>query len=270
MNNKYKNTTYPAAQQAPQDGAPQTGASEKDPQARRGKLYGVGTGPGRPELMTVLAVETIKKCPVIAVPTAQRESAASYRTAAAMIPEISERYCLTLDTPMTKNLKKLDEAYHKSAETVIERLDRGDDVAYLVLGDPAVYSTYIYIHRIVSAAGYDTEIISGVTSFCAAAAALGDSLVDRSEQLHIIPSSYDTKEALKLPGTKILMKTASRMKELKNELKAELDSCGDTDINAAMVENCGMPDERIYKNLDDIPKEAGYFSTIIVSGHKRY
>ncbi len=269
MNNEYEKNTAPAAQQAPHGGAHHSGPSETHPQVRRGKLYGVGTGPGRPELMTVLAVETIKKCPVIAVPTAQRESAASYRTASAMIPEISERDCLTLDTPMTKDLKKLDEAYHKAAETVIERLDRGDDVAYLVLGDPTIYSTYIYIHRIVAAAGYDTEIISGVTSFCAAAAALGDSLVDRSEQLHVIPSSYDTKEALKLPGTKILMKTASRMKELKDELKAALESCGESDINTAMVENCGMPDERVYDSIDDIPENAGYFSTVIVSDHKR-
>ncbi len=256
MNNEYEKNTSPAAQQAPQ--------------ALRGKLYGVGTGPGRPELMTVLAVETIKKCPVIAVPTAQRESAASYRTASAIVPEIAERDCLMLGTPMTKDIEKLDAAYHKAAEAIIKRLDRGESVAYLVLGDPTIYSTYIYIHRIVTAAGYDTEIINGVTSFCAAAARLGDSLADRSEQLHIIPSSYDTKEALKLPGTKILMKAASRMKELKNELKAALESCCESDINAAMVENCSMPDERLYENIDDIPENAGYFSTVIVSSHKRY
>ena len=230
---------------------------------KKGKLYGVGTGPGRPELMTVLAVETIKKCHITAVPTDKRESAASYRTASAMVPEIAERECLTLDTPMTKDPEILDAAYHAAAAAITERLDRGEDVAYLVLGDPSVYSTYIYIHRIVTAAGYDAEMISGVTSFCAAAARIGDSLADRSEQLHIIPSSYDTHEALRLPGTKILMKAASRMKELKQELI----SCGaDT---AVMVENCGMPDERIYEGADAIPESSGYFSTVIVSSHKK-
>ena len=234
-------------------------SEEKD--SKKGKLYGIGTGPGRPELMTVLAVETLKKCPVIAVPTAERDSAASYRTASAMVPEIAERDCLTLDTPMTKDLKILDEAYHAAAGNIMQRLDRSEDVAYLVLGDPAVYSTYIYIHRIVAAAGYETEIISGVTSFCAAAARVGDSLADRSEQLHIIPSSYDTKEALRLPGTKVLMKAASRM----GELRSELEACGAPSV--IMIENCGMPGERVYRGADAIPEKSGYFSTVIVSEH---
>ncbi len=230
---------------------------------KKGKLYGVGTGPGRPELMTVLAVETIKKCHVTAVQAARRENAASYRTASAMVPEIAERECLTLGTPTTKDIDILDAAYHAAAAAITERLDCGEDVAYLVLGDPSVYSTYIYIHRIVTAAGYDAEIISGVTSFCAAAARIGDSLADRSEQLHIIPSSYDTREALSLPGTKVLMKAASRM----NDRRQELISCGaDT---AVMVENCGMPDERIYEGADAIPENSGYFSTVIVSSHKK-
>ena len=217
---------------------------------KKGKLYGVGTGPGRPELMTVLAVETIKKCHVTAVQAARRENAASYRTASAMVPEIAERECLTLGTPMTKDIDILDAAYHAAASAITERLDRGEDVAYLVLGDPSVYSTYIYIHRIV-------------TAFCAAAARIGDSLADRSEQLHIIPSSYDTREALSLPGTKVLMKAASRM----HDLRQELISCGaDT---AVMVENCGMPDERIYEGADAIPENSGYFSTVIVSSHKK-
>lgn len=230
--------------------------------SKKGKLYGIGTGPGRPELITVLAVETLKKCSVIAVPTAERDSAASYRTASAMVPEISERDCLTLDTPMTKDMKKLDEAYRAAADAIMHRLDCGEDVAYLVLGDPAIYSTYIYIHRIVAAAGYETEIISGVTSFCAAAARMGDSLADRSEQLHIIPSSYDTEEALRLPGTKVLMKAASRM----GELKSELEECGSRSV--IMIENCGMPGERVYRGADAMPEKAGYFSTVIVSDHE--
>ncbi len=248
MNNKYrKNTTQPAQQVL------------KKADSHFGKLYGVGTGPGRPELMTLLAVETIRKCHVIAVPTAQRDAAASYRTAAAVIPEISEYDCLTLDTPMTKDIGKLDAAYQKAAEAIMQRLRSGEDVAYLVLGDPSVYSTYIYIHRIVRSFGFDTEIISGVTSFCAAAARIGDSLADRSEQLHIIPSSYDTKEALALPGTKVFMKAASRIGELKKEL---MECCT---ADALMIENCGMPDERIYYSPADIPESSGYFSIVIVT-----
>lgn len=230
---------------------------------KKGILYGVGVGPGDPELMTLLAVKTIKNCSVTAVPTAKRDDAASYRIAVAAVPEIAELECLTLDTPMTKDSERLEAAYRAASEAVIERLEHGANVAYLVLGDPCIYSTYIYIHRLVCAAGFSAKIINGVTSFCAASARLSDSLIDRSEQLHIIPSSYDTKEALQLPGTKVLMKAASRMKELKKELE----SCGAS--SAVMIENCGMENERIYEGIDAFPESSGYFSTVIVRSHDR-
>lgn len=230
---------------------------------KKGILYGVGVGPGDPELMTLLAVKTIKNCSVTAVPTARRDDAASYRIAVTAVPEIAERECLTLDTPMTKDPERLEAAYRAAAEAVIEHLEHGANVAYLVLGDPCIYSTYIYIHRLVCAAGFSAKIINGVTSFCAASARLSDSLIDRSEQLHIIPSSYDTKEAMQLPGTKVLMKAASRMKELKKELE----SCGAS--SAVMIENCGMENERIYEGIDAFPESCGYFSTVIVRSHDR-
>lgn len=224
---------------------------------KKGILYGVGTGPGDPELMTVRAISTIKKCHIIAVQSSAPGSSAAYRTASAMIPGLADRECLALGTPMTKDTAVLDAAYTRAAEDIASRLDRGMDVAYLVLGDPAVYSTYIYIHRIIRSMGYTAEMISGVTSFCAAAARLGDSLADRSEDLHIIPSSYYTAAALSLSGTKVFMKAASRIRVLKQEL-------AEAGLSGAMVENCGMPNERTYECIDDIPDDAGYFSVIIV------
>ena len=117
-------------------------------------------------------------------------------------------------------------------------------MAYLTLGDPTVYSTYIYIQRIVKKCGYDAEIINGVPSFCAVAAKLGDSLADRFEQLHIIPSNYDIQEALKLPGNKILMKAASKLLDVKKVLKEQ-------GQEAWMIENCGMEEEKIYHSVEE-------------------
>ena len=88
-------------------------------------------------------------------------------------------------------------------------------MAYLTLGDPTVYSTYIYIQRIVKSVDMMQRLLMEFPSFCAVAAKLGDSLADRSEQLHIIPSNYDIQEALKLPGNKILMKAASKLSDVK-------------------------------------------------------
>lgn len=118
-----------------------------------GTLYGVGVGPGDPRLMTYLAVDTIKNCPVIAVPADGKEKAVAYKIASGIVDGIDEKECLNLSTPMTKDKAVLDAAYQAAAEAIIEKLKEGKDVACLTLGDPTIYSTYIYIHRLVKAQG---------------------------------------------------------------------------------------------------------------------
>ena len=130
----------------------------------------------------------------------------------------------------------------------MDKLKQGQDVACLTLGDPTIYSTYIYIHRIVKKHGFETKIINGIPSFCAVSAKMEDSLVDRSEQLHVIPSTYDIEAALTYPGTKVLMKATL----IQNNM------------SGTMVENCGMPDEHIYKSIEEIPDKASYYSIIVV------
>lgn len=223
----------------------------------KGKLYGVGVGPGDPKMMTYLAVETIENCAVIAVPQEGKENAISYKIASGIVKDIDTKECISVATPMTKARDVLEAGYKAAAEKIAEQLAQGKDVAYLTLGDPTVYSTYIYAARYVQEMGYETEIISGITSFCAASTRFNDSLVDRSEQLHVIPSSYDIEEALKLPGTKVLMKAASKMAFVKEQIRK-------LGLNAKMVENCGMPNEKIYNGVDEIPDDAGYYSLIVI------
>lgn len=223
----------------------------------KGILYGVGVGPGDPKMMTYQAVETIINCPVIAVPADGKDHAVSYQIASGIVKDLDKKECLDLVTPMTKDREKLDAAYLEAAEKIMKLLDEGKDVAYLTLGDPTIYCTYIYIHRIVLERGYEAKIINGIPSFCAVSAKLGDSLVDRAEQLHVIPSSYDIEAALKLPGTKVLMKAASKMAAVKDELRAQ-------GLKAAMVENCGMATEHVYPTLEEIPDDAGYFCVVVV------
>ena len=223
----------------------------------KGTLYGIGVGPGDPRLMTYLAVDTIKRCPVIAVPADGKGKAVAYKIASGIVEDLDAKECLNLSTPMTKDKAILDAAYQTAADTIIEQLEQGKDVACLTLGDPTIYSTYIYIHRLVKAKGYETVIVNGIPSFCAVSAKLGDSLVDRSEQLHVIPSTYDIEDGLKLPGTKVLMKAASKMPIVKETLKRN-------DLKGAMIENCGMPEEHIYHGVDEIPDQASYYSIIVV------
>ena len=207
--------------------------------------------------MTYLAVETIQNCPVIAVPADGKEHAISYKIASGIVKDMDQKECLGLSSPMTKDSNVLNENYQNVSKEIMKKLDEGKDVAYLTLGDPTIYSTYIYIQRIIKESGYEAEIINGVPSFCAVAAKLGDSLADRSEQLHIIPSSYDIEEALELPGNKILMKAASKLADVKRILQ-------ELNMEAQMIENCGMEDEKIYHSVEEMPEKAAYYTTLVV------
>ena len=159
--------------------------------------------------------------------------------------------------PMIKEAKELKRVHDEGAKIIAQWLEKGKNVVFLTLGDPTVYSTYIYVHKRIQQLGYDTEIVSGITSFCAVSARFNEGLVEKAQQLHVIPASYQVEEALKLPGTKVLMKAGKKIQEVKAQIKA-------SGNKAVMIENCGMPDEKIYRSTDEIPDSAGYYSLIIV------
>lgn len=222
-----------------------------------GKLYGVGVGPGDPELLTIKAVRIITEADILFVPGEEKESSIAYKIAKQAVEEIDKKEVISIHMPMTKDEKRLEESHKNGANEIIHYLDQGKIVAFLTLGDPTVYSTYIYLHKIIRERGYETEIISGIPSFCAVAARLNQGLVEKSEQLHVIPSSYDIKDALELSGTKVLMKAGKKISAVVEQLQK-------LNCQASMIENCGMENEKIYKCLNEIKEDAGYYSLIIV------
>lgn len=227
-----------------------------------GKLYGVGVGPGDPELITLKALRLSKEADVLVFPGEVPKETVAYQIMKGAYPEIDEKTFLSVHFAMTKDEEKLEYYHSQGTEKIKKELDKGHTVVFLTLGDPTVYSTYIYVHKRLAAMGYETEIVSGITSFCAVSARFNDSLVEKAEPLHVIPASYQIEEALKLPGTKVLMKAASKMKEVKEQIRA----LGEEGM---MIENCGMPNEKIYRKLDEIPDNAGYYSLIIVKDKKK-
>lgn len=221
----------------------------------KGVLYGVGVGPGDPELMTVKAVRIIREADVVAVPDGQtaRGIAAEY---------LDGKEILSCPMPMLRDKALLAQKHDEAADTICALLDEGKTVAFLTLGDPTVYSTYIYVHKRVLARGYDAQLIPGVPSFCAVAARLGDSLCEGAEPLMIVPASYRNADAcLEFPGNKVFMKAGRSMGELRDKLRTRGDS-------AQMVENCGMENERVFRSLDEIDPDAGYFSVVLVKHTK--
>lgn len=223
---------------------------------RRGMIYGVGVGPGDPELMTLKAVRLIQENHVIAVAGKDPKEAVAYRIAAAVVPEIAEKELIPVYMPMVKDRELIALEHQKGAKLLESYLDQGKNVVYITLGDPTVYCTFTYLQEIMEKDGYEVELVSGISSICAAAARMSIPLVKWNEELHVLPAVHNTENAMKEPGTYVLMKSASKMKQVKELLKK-------TGKDVCMIENCSMENERIYRSIDEIPDDAGYFSLII-------
>lgn len=225
------------------------------------KLYGIGIGPGDPELLTCKAVRLIQACSVIAVP----KGGTGEQTALHIVADfIHDKPILHCEMPMIRDQALLNMYHDRAANQICDLLDQGKDVAFLTLGDPAIYSTYWYVHKRVAARGYEVEIVPGIPSFCAAAAKLGQSLCEGNQMLHIIPASHDsTEQGLNLSGNKVLMKAGRSILEVRDLLAAD----GKLE-QAALVERCGMQGERIIHDLRQLEDATGYFSIILVREDK--
>nr|WP_302638236.1 precorrin-2 C(20)-methyltransferase [uncultured Clostridium sp.] len=222
-----------------------------------GTLYGVGVGPGDPELLTLKAVRLIKESEIIAIPNDDKEKCVAYKIALGAVPELEDKEILYISMPMTKDEEHLKQSHEKGAAQIIEKLKEGKDVAFLTLGDPAIYSTYLYVHKIVLDKDYKAQIVSGIPSFCAAAARINEGLVEKAEQLHIIPASYQIDKALELPGTKVFMKSGKKIQSVKEKINT-------SNVEAIMIENCGMENEKVYRDINEVKENASYYSLIIV------
>lgn len=230
------------------------------------KLYGIGVGPGDPELLTLKAKRCIAESDVIILPAAEKESCHAYRIAESVCPGIEKKELVCLPFPMTKDEKKLEKAHESIYGTIREYLTAGRTVAFLTIGDPAVYSTYSYIHKRAKEDGICAQMVSGVPSFCAAAGRLGISLADNREEIHIIPASYDIRETMQLSGTRVYMKSGKNLEELLVALKEQ---AKERNISVACVENCGMDTERITCELEKISAESGYLTIVIVKDEEK-
>lgn len=222
----------------------------------RGILYGVGVGPGDPELMTLKAVRLIRENEIIAVPGADVTSTVAYQIAVQAVPELAEKTLLPVYMPMTHDQEEMRRNHEKGAADIESYLIQGKNVVFLTLGDPTIYSTFSYLQKRVAEHGYQFELVSGITSFCATAARMNTSLVEWNEQLHIIPAVHQLETTLDQPGNYVLMKSGKKM----NQVKSILSQSG---RDVVMVENCGMENEHIYHSVGEIPDDAGYYSLII-------
>lgn len=163
---------------------------------------------------------------------------------------------------MIKEQSKLEKAHDEIFETLEPELKAGRSVGLLTIGDPSVYSTCMYIHHRAEAAGYEAVMISGVPSFCAVAARLGISLGEKSEEIHIIPGTYEVQKTFDYSGTCVYMKSGKRLAELITALRDQ--ECAGRRLQVRGVSNCGMENERVYQSLNELELAQGYLTIVIV------
>ena len=225
-----------------------------------GKLYGIGTGPGDPELLTIKAIKTIQKCAVIAVP----KTVKGERTAFSIIDNyLDGKELLECRFTMDKDKSKRMEARSLAAADIIKSLEKGKNVGFVTLGDPTTYSTYMYVHDIIVSKGFDAEIIPGITSYSAAAAALGVALCEGGETLTVIPAGQGNSidELLERHGNKVIMKSNGNLDIILEKLKSR--GYGN---RTKIAYRATMDGQRLFKSIEEYEKspETGYFTIAIV------
>ena len=225
-----------------------------------GTFYAVGVGPGDPELLTLQAANILKRCPVIAAPQTKSGQMLALDIARSAL-DLREKEVLPLSFTMSREPSLREESYQTAARQIEAFLQKGLDVAMVNLGDVSIFATAYYILERIREDGFQTVMAPGVTSFSAVAARLGWSLTEMETPLHIIPASADLDLALQFPGTKVLMKSGSAI----HETVQALERAGLLD-RAALVADCGLPTEQVYRDLRKLPENLSYFATIIVQG----
>ncbi|MCX3062307.1 precorrin-2 C(20)-methyltransferase [Streptomyces beihaiensis] len=239
----------------------------KGTKGTKGKLYGVGLGPGDPNLMTVAAVKAIAEADVIAYHCARHGRSIARSIAAEHIREdhIEERlmYPLTVETTDHPGGYRgaLDDFYAQAAELLAAHLDAGRTVAVLAEGDPLFYGSYQHMHKRL-ADRYDATVIPGVTSISAAAARLGEPLCEDKETLTVIPGTLDEDELaarIAAADSAVVMKLGRTF----TKVRTALESSGRLD-DARYVERAFMDGERTGRVADIDPESVPYFSVAVL------
>jgi len=226
-----------------------------------GVFYGVGVGPGDPELLTIKAIQVIRAADVIIAPKTEKKSDSTALGIAK--PYIAaETRVLKLVFPMVYDGTALTDAWEQNKNAILELLQQGKKVVFLTLGDPMFYSTYIYVHRLLENSGYPIEIVPGITAFCAIGSRLGQSLAEGDEILSVIPATAQEEaidQALATADKVVMMKVYRNFPRVLQQLEKH-----GLAEEAVMISNCGMKNEQIRRNLQaDTLEKTSYFSTIL-------
>jgi len=231
-----------------------------------GTLYGIGIGPGDPELITVKGARLLRECKHVFVPRAPLgEESLALAIARRHIP--SDSRIKIFEFPLSRDESQLSQAWDRIARDLAAVLESGSDVCYLTLGDTLLYSTYVYLVQALRRVLPQVHVVTipGITAF-SAAAALSDFPIGAGDQtVTIVPASEDlasVDKALALGGTVVIMKIGKRLHQIVELLEAR----GHLE-HAVFVARAGLEGERLETDLRKLHLEAssaGNLSVILV------
>lgn len=230
---------------------------------RHGTLYGIGVGPGDPELITLKAVNTLKKVDVVFAASSTKNDFSLAQSIAA--PHLRQgARIVRLEFPMTRDQGVLDKAWRANADAVIEVLAQGRDAAFLTLGDPMTYSTFGYLLRTLNGllSEIPVTVIPGITSYQAAAAHTGRVLAESGESLMVLSGvapEEELEQALRTADSAVILKAYKTMPMIRRVLT----KLGLAD-SAVFVTRLGHEGEEVITGLQNIPEKPSYFSLLLV------
>ena len=168
------------------------------------ELIGIGVGPGDPDLLTVKAVKAIQNTDIIMCPASREDRPSiALSVVSSLIDKTKNQEIIKLIFPMTKDKDVLESTWKKNAKIMAEKVLSGKNVVYLTVGDPYLYSTWIYMYREIETNYPELKIsvIPGIVSIFTFASKVGISIAEGAEKVAIIPSCYDFTASRSLPVT---------------------------------------------------------------------
>ena len=232
------------------------------------KLYGVGVGPGDPELLTIKAMRILQSVPVVCVPRSSYDSDSFALSIIEGVIDKTWQEIIPLIFPMSKDKEVTKKFWDESAIIIEGKLKAGKDVACISIGDPFFYSTFIYVFENLKERLKDlkVEIVPGVSSINASSAAAILPLAKANERVAVLPATYEKemlRDALKNYDTIVLMK----VNRVFDDVLAVLEEMGLKD-KSVFISRCGTENERIVRDIEMLKgKELDYLSMVIVRKH---
>ncbi len=237
--------------------------------AEKGTLYGIGVGPGDPDLITVKAVKVLQKVDIVFTAASSKNTfSLAVDIAKEHIPDRAE--IRQLPFPMTSDRSVTEKAWEDNSLMIVEELRKGKDAAFLTLGDPMTYSTFGYILQHIQDAHPDTSVVTipGITSYQAAASRMNTPLVEAEESLLITSGAYGGEQLRKIASRAeniVLLKAYKNVKDISEALS-------ETNFikNSKAIKKCGREGEEIIhdiRNLVDLKPD--YWTLILAKQEKK-